>query len=120
MRSLQAIPSWLVVVSQNAAVSVIRRINRMPGLTELNDDIATDATPRSSVQDSDLYSQIEEFLDTLSMKERRIVSLEYQYGLKHREIAQLMDMPINTVSTILSRAKKSLRQRLKERGFDVS
>ena len=37
-------------------------------------------------------------LNTLSAQERQVVMLHVTAGLKHREIAQLLEMPLSTVA----------------------
>ena len=50
----------------------------------------------------------------LSDEERQIVVLYAMTGLKHREIADLLDLKLTTVLSKYSRAIKKLRSALKE------
>ena len=52
-------------------------------------------------------------LGKLSDDERRVVMLHVSSGLKHREIAKLLEMPLSTVLSKYSRAIKKLQNELK-------
>lgn len=54
----------------------------------------------------------------LPRDQRTAVVLYYVQGLKIREIAQVMGVPVPTVSSRLSRAKQKLHAELKEWYFD--
>lgn len=56
-------------------------------------------------------------VEALSAKEKACVELCYVDGRTHREIGLLLNMPQDTVSTILRRAKERLRETLKEKGI---
>ena len=51
-------------------------------------------------------------MDTLSDEEREIVSLHALTGLKHREIAAMMDLALPTVLSKYHRALKKLKNSL--------
>lgn len=53
-------------------------------------------------------------LETLTDEERQIVVLHTMTGLKHREIAQLLNLRLPTVLSKYNRALKKLRNALKE------
>ena len=55
---------------------------------------------------------------TVPRDQRTAVVLYYVQGLKIREIAQVMGVPVPTVSSRLSRAKQKLHAELKEWYFD--
>lgn len=51
-------------------------------------------------------------MDRLSDQERHIVVLHAVGGLKHREIAAMLELPLPTVLSKYARALKKLRQHL--------
>ena len=53
-------------------------------------------------------------LERLSDEERQIVVLHAESGMKHREIAQITDMPLPTVLSKYHRAIKKMKQFLEE------
>lgn len=123
VKNPNSISSWLIIVAQNTASDFIRKnrsSSRFSTLEEPPEGIASSPTnPRTEADSRQLYQTIEELVADLPLKERRIITLELFYDLKHREISKIMDMPINTVSTIIFRIKKGLREKLKRRGYDA-
>jgi RNA polymerase sigma-70 factor (ECF subfamily) len=60
--------------------------------------------------------EVEKLLRRLSGKEREIVRLYYLEARTYEEISTETDVPVNTIGTILSRARKKLRERAAKRG----
>jgi len=113
--------AYLVIIAQNTTADFLRkryRLLRRVGSSVDVEMIASQANPRSESHDNQLNSAINEFLNELPIKERRIMTLDLLYDFSHRQISSLMSIPINTVSTIISRTKRLLRDHLKQRGFD--
>jgi len=119
----RSIPAYLTIVAQNIATDFFRKQKRCNRFNENSIDcnsanLATD-TSRQEINSRQLNSAIEELVKAFTLKEERIITLDLLYDLKHREIAHIMDMSVNSVSTIIFRLKKLLKERLKERGYDV-
>jgi RNA polymerase sigma-70 factor (ECF subfamily) len=55
--------------------------------------------------------EVERLLRKLSGKEREIVRLYYLQGRTYEEISTEVDVPVNSIGTILYRARKKLRER---------
>ena len=51
-------------------------------------------------------------MNVLNEDERQIVMLHSMAGMKHREIAEIVDMPVSTVLSKYNRSLKKLRQSL--------
>ena len=58
---------------------------------------------------------IDSLISTLSDSERQIVTLHAAGGLKHREIADILDMPLSTVLSKYNRAIRKLRNRFSQK-----
>ena len=63
--------------------------------------------------------EVEKLLRRLSGKEREIVRLYYLEGRTYEEISTETEVPVNTIGTILSRARKKLRETAKASGTEV-
>ena len=68
--------------------------------------------PVSIEEKTDLYDAI----DLLPANYKTVVILQYFQGLKVREIAQVMDIPVGSVKAYLTRAREALRKQLEEQG----
>ena len=51
-------------------------------------------------------------LDRVDAPYRRVVALRELQGFKYKEIAEALDMPLNTVKVYLHRGRKKLRAEL--------
>lgn len=58
-------------------------------------------------------SDIDKALGQINQEYRKVLLLFYQQGFQYQEIAEILDMPINTVKTHISRGKDQLREKLK-------
>ena len=101
---------WLLTVCRNLALMRIRKANRHADL----DDSGWDAIPAEekglSVEERAL---LQDALALLDKNERRVVMLHAAAGMKHREIAVLLEMPLATVLSKYHRAIKKLRAFMK-------
>lgn len=119
----RSIPAYLTIVAQNVATDFLRKRKRHNRFNEKSIDcqsagLAID-TSRTEIDSRQLNNTIEELVKDFTIKEERIITLDLLYDLKHREIAHIMDMSVDSVSTIVFRLKKLLKERLKKRGYDV-
>lgn len=58
---------------------------------------------------------VDALIRTLADDERQIVTLHAAGGLKHREIAELLDLPLSTVLSKYNRSLRKLRNRFQEK-----
>ena len=88
---------WILTVTRNLALMKLRSRGREAGPED--------------------RALLEQALGTLEEQARRIVLLHAVTGLKHREIAQLLELPLATVLSKYHRALKKLKAQLE--GDDV-
>ncbi|OPZ94966.1 MAG: ECF RNA polymerase sigma factor SigH [Firmicutes bacterium ADurb.Bin419] len=102
--------AWILTIARNNAVSAIRKTSREQ---ELN--IQKDNNTTSLLIDSKINAM--EMLSVLSEDQREIVILHAISGLKHKEIAKLLDIPLGTVCWKYNESIKILRKlKLTEKG----
>jgi len=117
-RSLGAIKSvshlifWLRKVAVHRSIDRARRLR--PERDVSLDDIAEPAAPEDhgATTDSAVSEKLQQLVRVLPDKWRQVVVLRYQEDLELHEIAELLDMPINTVKSSLQRAQALLREKL--------
>ena len=123
LRSLKqpnALGSWLMRVAHNQAIDYIRKWScRRPPATD--DPWCGNREPCTTPTDSLAIARerkmfVESLLATLSREERIAVESFYVQGMKYVEIAEMMDANINTIASILRRAKLKLSRRSAEMG----
>ena len=99
---------WLRRVTTNRAIDQLRRRSRVQ-LTSLEDEQAF----FSAEDDADplLQRHLHDLLADLSPPARAVLLLRYQEDLDPTDIAQTLDMPINTVKSHLKRSLESMREK---------
>ena len=102
--------AWLLTVARNMARSRLRQGGRQVGL----DEETWNAIPalETAVTPED-RAVLQAALARLSAEERQIVLLHAVTGLKHREIAQLLERPLSTVLSKYHRGLKKLKALMK-------
>ena len=97
---------WLLTIARNLALMKIRQSQRHVELEQEEWDAIPAGETGLSSEDRQL---LQHALATLGEEERKVVLLHAITGLKHREIASLLEMPLTTVLSKYHRALKKLR-----------
>ncbi len=99
---------WLKRIVANESLMYLRK-NRLP-TAELSDAVVAMAPSDARVGDELEQEDVLSMLDTLPEGCRQIFGLYELDGYKHREIAELLEVSINTSKSQLILAKKKLRE----------
>ena len=102
--------AWLLTVARNLARSRLRRSSRQAELDEEEWDALPADAPAVAPEDRVV---LQDALARLGAEERQIVLLHAVTGLKHREIAQLLGLPLSTVLSKYHRGLKKLKALMK-------
>ncbi len=97
---------WILTVARNLALMRLRRDARVQTMDEAAWDAIPADAPGVTAEDR---AVLQTALESLTDRERQIVLLHAASGLKHREIGQLLDLPLATVLSKYHRALKKLR-----------
>ncbi len=113
--------AWLMTVTRNACTDALRRRRRtaeiIPIRRENQDPIDRPSPapdPERAAAGSQLGARIIEVLSGLSEPGRSVVILREIQGLSYREISDVTGIHIDTVRVVLHRARRRLRDSLKE------
>ncbi len=101
--------AWILTIGRNLARMRLRQASRTGELSDEEWDAIPVDAPDVTVEDRVL---LQDALAALGAEERQILLLHASSGLKHREIAALLEMPIATVLSKYHRALKKLRARM--------
>lgn len=80
----------------------------------LEETIPAESSVEDEVLDAEMSKLLKENIELLKPKLRMVMVLRYYEGLSYDEISVLLKEPLGTVKTDLYRAKKLLREKLKE------
>lgn len=118
VKERKRIRAWLSIMAQTRALNYMRNkkeiLLRQEEFYKIDNLVAGSGPCLGSDGDSEaLLKKLEKVTESFSAKEKIIVKSNMIYGKTHKEIARFMNMPVNTVSTVIARKKKLIRERLK-------
>lgn len=108
LRRAGAFGPWLYRIARRAALSWLQQRPATP-TTIVHNEIPA---PSDNGRLDEASEQLLHAVMSLPMQERRVVLLRYFEGHAVRDIAEILDRPVGTVTKQLSRAHARLRQRL--------
>jgi len=112
-----AFSTWLFRIAVNHSIGILRRQKR-----EREYLMAEAANPFSMTEwkspdtvffNNSQQKALESVLSSLPVKYRTALMLKYQQDLSYQEISEIMEIPVNTVGSLILRGKKELREALK-------
>jgi RNA polymerase sigma-70 factor (ECF subfamily) len=111
--------AWLMRVTRNLCFDRLRHVKVV---REHVDDCGEDAlevtadlrpSPALRAEGAELRGRLEEALRDLGEPMRSVVVMREVQGFKYREIAVILELPLNTVRVYLHRGRRRIRERLR-------
>jgi RNA polymerase sigma-70 factor (ECF subfamily) len=106
--------AWMFTIAKNLYLEKIRKEKRV---VDLKDEYIENSINLSFVSDPENRMVLETALEVISDEEREIVMMFAVGGMKHKEIARNLDLPLSTELSKYHRALKKLKVHLERRGF---
>lgn len=108
--------SWLYRLARNAAVDAGRSASRSREVTSgsATTDAATAATPETALAAEETQQRVHRAIASLPDLYREPFVLRHLENWSYRQIADLMEVPVDTIETRLVRARRMLREALSE------
>jgi RNA polymerase sigma factor (sigma-70 family) len=113
--------TWLLKITRNLVFNEMRRAKRHPHLPvniepeseeiQLKDEVT--ATPDATLLQSELTQAIDQAIGLLPDTQRMALVLRRYEELSYEEIAEVLDLSVPAVKSLLFRARTELRERLK-------
>lgn len=106
------IKTWIFTIATNTAYDFLRGEKR-------KNEISLDGANETIISFETYYPQegvvsdVDMALEQINQKYKKALLLFYQQGFQYQEIAEILDMPVNTVKTHISRGKEQLKDKLK-------
>ena len=112
--------TWLLKITRNLVFNEMRRIKRRPhvplrsepGAEDLSLKDETNLAPDASLLESELQQAIEEAIQRLPESQRMALVLRRYQELSYEQIAEVLDLSVPAVKSVLFRARTELRSRL--------
>jgi RNA polymerase sigma-70 factor (ECF subfamily) len=109
-RGQAQVRSWLYRIATNLALNAVSRRREYP--TDEVPDRPARRDPSTETEMSALRRELEAAIAELPEKLKGPLVLREYEGLSYQEIAEVLDLPLNTVRTRILRARRSLRERM--------
>jgi len=116
--------TWVGRIAYNTCVNYLQK-KKVPLLDDLagsdsdRDSLEAipggEASPDLWTEQRDLLARVRREMDSLSPQYRALLTLYHLDEMSYEEIAEVTDLPMGTVKSYLFRARKALRDRLKEK-----
>jgi RNA polymerase sigma-70 factor (ECF subfamily) len=112
--------TWLLKITRNLVFNELRRSKRhahvplqtLPGAEEFPLKDQTNPTPDASLLETELQRAIEEAITELPESQRMALILRRYEQLTYDQIADILDLSVPAVKSVLFRARTELRARL--------
>ena len=112
--------AWVLAIVRNMASTWRRRHRADEGAAEFDEAVHSDAAdgehPASELDRRDARETLAQALERLPRDLREVIVLREIEGLSYKEIGEVVDVPIGTVMSRLSRARKRLQAALAASG----
>lgn len=114
--------NWAYLIARRTAIDYLRKKKNLPfsffededGHNALSDRPDAGPTPDELVFKDEESEKVIEMMKTLPENYRTILNLYYKDGLELKEVAEIMELPYNTVKSQHRRAILRLRRIIKE------
>lgn len=103
--------AWIFTIAKNLCYTVFRARTRF---VDVPDEDIEGRYADDSVATADDKLVIDQLLTVLSDDERQIVVMHAMSGLKHKDIARVLDMPLGSALSKYNRAIKKLQKAFEE------
>ena len=103
------VSTWVFAIAYRSALKALRRQDEAVEDDERDERAAPGAGPEQQMEQRQTSTGLVRALDALSDNHRMVVELTYFHGMGYREIAEIVDCPVDTVKTRMFHARRRLR-----------
>lgn len=116
--------SWIYRIAHNQAVNYLKKKSYFKILSfEQNEFLMNTITSTENIIEQIITKEnsqkVRELLNKLSFKYREVLILRYFEERSYEEISDILRRPVNTVGTMINRAKVQLEGIMKKEGMEI-
>jgi RNA polymerase sigma-70 factor (ECF subfamily) len=109
-RGSSKLSTWVFAIAYRKAIKIRLRWPDPVEEPSFDTRVSNDPGPDDELHHQRLHDALVAAMDQLSGDHRAVVDLTYFHGMGYREIAEIMDCPVDTVKTRMFHARRRLRQ----------
>ena len=117
-RGNSKLSTWVFSIAYRKAIKAKLRWPDPVEESALDTRVSNDPAPDEELDQRRLHDALIGAMSQLSADHRAVVDLTYFHGLGYREIAEIMNCPVDTVKTRMFHARRRLRQAMSGSLFD--
>jgi RNA polymerase sigma-70 factor (ECF subfamily) len=102
--------TWIFAIAYRKAYKAKARWPDPVEDPEYDTRVSEEPAPDEELQQQRLRAALMKAMDQLSPDHRAVVDLTYFHGMGYREIAEIVDCPVDTVKTRMFHARRRLKQ----------
>ncbi len=106
--------TWILTIATRLALNELRKTRRVAVSLDESDLFASLTDGERAVERRQVARALVRAIAALDDKQRAVIILREYHGFEYQEIADVLEVGVNTVKSRLARARKSLRQALSE------
>lgn len=104
--------TWIFAIAYRKAMKAVHRQDEPVEDRETDSRASLDATPEEELGYQKTQIMLKSAMRELSPEHRAVLDLTYYHELGYREIARIMDCPVDTVKTRMFHARRHLKRRM--------
>lgn len=109
------VSTWIFAIAYRQSLKSLRGIDDTVEFDQDEHGGTTHAGPDDELQQQELRQHLDDALNRLSAEQRAVIELTYYFGYGCREIAEIVDCPVDTVKTRMFYARRKLKTMLASR-----
>ncbi len=102
------VSTWVFGIAYRKALKALRQLDEAVEASG-DEPLSPDDEPERHVGRRQVHALLMRALDGLSAEHRAVVDLTYFHGMGYREIAEVVECPVDTVKTRMFHARRRLR-----------
>lgn len=103
------VSTWIFAMAYRQTLKALKRRDAVLEFGQVEGASAVAPGPDVELQQHELRQYLDDALGTLSAEHRAVIELTYYLGYACREIADIMDCPVDTVKTRMFYARRKLK-----------
>ena len=107
---LSKVSTWIFAIAYRKALNALRRRDEPIEDQQAETRASADPGPEQQIGDRQVQEHIASAMGELSADHRAVVDLTYFHEMGYREIAEIMDCPVDTVKTRMFHARRHLKR----------
>jgi RNA polymerase sigma-70 factor (ECF subfamily) len=108
------VSTWIFGIAYRKGLQGLRETDLPVEFDADTEEDSSELGPASQLEQQQLKKAVADGLQALSVEHRMVVTLTYFHGAGYREIAEIMDCPVDTVKTRMFHARRRLQRLLRD------